>query len=397
MQSPWKAEQFASWQPIARKTATEHLALLNQLPPSFAPFLLKEIYLFDWKFPAERADMLAQLRYLETLPPAEREREMAPLARLKLAPELLAFDTVSKPSEFLEKLSASLWATGQMDSFRTASEQYMAHFRQSYPESAPSAPRLAIVLMGAGVNSTEYPLFRKLRRQGTLFRNVQYSDGLKQISELLERRVGAQTEPYALWRIDGESAAGRAGVASVSFQPLSPMRLALANKFRQAFETRMSPEVLRTMLADTTPETLGLHASTDALLDRFALSLFTEGSGTQIYSTTFVQWASREVLRRAKPLTVVARYAPRVRESSMRDLLSGAHAGLDPAGSLIDADMGAWYTWIGLQRLTGSKESNFVAWFEEHGQTVALGPSFPHAIEEANPIRLADILSRISS
>ncbi len=396
MQREWKAEQFAGWQPVARQTAVEHLALLNSLPPAFAPFLLKEIYSFDWKFPAERDDMLAQLRYLGALTPEEREREMAPFAALKLTPELLAFDAVNKPGEFLEKLSANLWATGQMDSFRKASEEYMAHFRKTHPEPAPATPRLAIVLMGEGVSSTDYPLFRKLRRQGTLFRNVQHGNGYKDISDLLERRAASHPDGYAHWWIDGGTAAAAEKITPVSYQALSPMRLALATKIRQAFEARMSPETLRTILAETTPETLGLHASGDVLLDRFTLSLFTEGSGTQIYSTTFVQWAAREVLRRAKPLTLVARYTPRVRESSMRELLSGTPMGTDAADSLIDADMGAWYTWIGLQRLTGADQSNFLAWFEGHAQAVAVGPAFARAKEEASAVTLADLLTKMA-
>ncbi len=40
------------------------------------------------------------------------------------------------------------------------------------------------------------------------------------------------------------------------------------------------------------------------MLNRFQLSLLTEGSGTQVFATTFVQWAAREALRRAQPLTV---------------------------------------------------------------------------------------------
>ncbi len=128
------------------------------------------------------------------------------------------------------------------------------------------------------------------------------------------------------------------------------------------------------------------------MLERFKVSLFTEGSGTQIYSTTFVQWAAREILRRAKPLTLVARYSPRVREASMNELLSGtAQRETDPAGSLVDADMGAWYTWISLQRLTGADQSAFVAWFEGHEQAVAIGPSFPKGTEESSAVTLTDI------
>ncbi len=53
------------------------------------------------------------------------------------------------------------------------------------------------------------------------------------------------------------------------------------------------------------PEEAGLNAGGDTVLNRFQLSLLTEGSGTQVFSTTFVQWAAREALRRAQPLTML--------------------------------------------------------------------------------------------
>ena len=93
------------------------------------------------------------------------------------------------------------------------------------------------------------------------------------------------------------------------------------------------------------------------MLNRFQLSLLTEGSGTQVFATTFVQWAAREALRRAQPLTLFARFAPRQRENPMNELLSEAQRRpeLDPQGSLVDADMGAYYTWLNQQRLSGRK------------------------------------------
>ena len=79
------------------------------------------------------------------------------------------------------------------------------------------------------------------------------------------------------------------------------------------------------------------------MLNRFQVSVLTEGSGTQFFSPTFVQWAARELLRRAQPLTLLARFAPRQTGRSMNEMLADTQtrAVLDPLGSLIDADMGA--------------------------------------------------------
>jgi hypothetical protein len=51
------------------------------------------------------------------------------------------------------------------------------------------------------------------------------------------------------------------------------------------------PEAFRSMLARIRPEEIGLGPG---VLNRFQLSVLTEGSGTQVFATTFVQWAARE-------------------------------------------------------------------------------------------------------
>ena len=111
----------------------------------------------------------------------------------------------------------------------------------------------------------------------------------------------------------------------VSYQGLDPLRAALL-KTMQAISNRpgMGPEELRTRLAHLTPADLGVAGIGDPVLDRFQLKLFTEGSGTQIFSTTFAQWTAREVLRRAQPYTLVVRFAPRQRQQPMNELLSNA-------------------------------------------------------------------------
>jgi hypothetical protein len=156
------------------------------------------------------------------------------------------------------------------------------------------------------------------------------------------------------------------------------------------------PEKLRTNLAQTTFQSLGITPSGDAPLDHFALTLLTEGSGTQIYSTTFVQWAAREALRRAQPLTIYARFAPRQREKSMDELLGGARSSslqeTDPNGSLIDADMGAYYTWLNQQRLIGADQSRFLVWFENQPQAVVISPAHKRDSIDNSPIELAALV-----
>jgi len=148
-----------------------------------------------------------------------------------------------------------------------------------------------------------------------------------------------------------------------------------------------------------TPADLEVDGASDPVLSRFEMKLFTEGSGTQIYSTTFAQWTARELLRRAQPLTLLVRFAPRQRQRPMNELLSGKQTGaeVDLAGSLVDADMGAYYHWIDQQRLPGADSSAFIAWFEGHGDAVAIGPSIPRGAESHSPIEMSKLLSLVST
>jgi hypothetical protein len=180
----------------------------------------------------------------------------------------------------------------------------------------------------------------------------------------------------------------------VSYQALEPVRNALLTRMQKEIsKPGMGPEELRTHLAQLAPNELGM--SGDAILDRFQVKLLTEGSGTQIFSTTFAQWTAREALRRAEPLTLLVRFAPRQRQRPVNELLAinPGQPELDPKGSLIDADMAAYYHWLNQQRLTGSGKSAFVAWFEGHSQAIAIGPTLPRGVESNTPVDLSALLS----
>lgn len=180
----------------------------------------------------------------------------------------------------------------------------------------------------------------------------------------------------------------------MSYRALDPVRAQIVTNMTKVLESGIGPEALRTKLARMTPDDLGLG---DGVLNRFQLSVLTEGSGTQIYSTTFVQWAARELLRRAQPLTLLARFSPRIKEQSIKDLLTQERQKpqFDPDGSLLDGDMGAYYTWLNQQRLPGADQSRFLVWFEEHGEAVAIAPGLKPGSQSSSAIGLKELVSRI--
>jgi hypothetical protein len=393
-----KPEQFGGYPPLARKLATDHLAALRKLPLSFLPSLLREIIEYDYKFPVERRALDRELDNLAALSAEQWKEWFAAFGAIQLSPALEKLDWVNLPAQFVEQLSAHLWTTHQQDRFRQAATDYGNRLHAAAPPENPAIPRLGIAIVGQGVAASDYPLFRRLRPHGAHYTRVSPAGGLQTLLEFAAARAKSHPVPYAHWYVDGGPPAEHdARLVSVSYAALEPARNILLGKMQRHSESPGNgPENLRTLMAALRPSDLRLDKTiADPVLARFEMRLLTEGSGTQIFSTTFAQWAAREILRRAQPLTLVVRFAPRQRQRPMNELLSVSTAKMefDPEGSLLDADMGAYYNWINQQRLTGADRSSFLAWFENHEQAVAIGPAVPRGTVSHLPTDLNKILS----
>ncbi len=386
------ADSFATYPAEAKALAIAHLDLLRQLPLAFLPLLLRETIVYDWRFPAERAELDDQIAFLSRQDAATLSAMMKPFSDLRLTPELAATDWINVPAEFSERLSAYLWSSHQIDAFRTASVNYVHQLNESKPAKPPSLPRLTIVLAGRDA-SVEHAAFRKLRPLGVRYTNIEPQPATSLV-DFVAARAGANPAPFAHWYIDGaECAAKHAGVTCVSYAGLAPVREALLAKMTKVMAPGGGgPELLRSELQRMRPEDLAFPENANPVLSRFQLSLLTEGSGTQIFSTTFVQWAAREALRRAQPETLLARYAPRRKEAS----IGVPSSAVDPDASLVDAEMGAYYTWINQQRLSGAEQSRFVAWYEAHREAIAIGPNLKAGGEQNAPTRIDQLLAEFS-
>ncbi len=403
MQAALREQDFAKYPPEAKQVAIRHVDLLEQLPVAFAVVFLRQMIDYDWRFPAERAEVDDQLRYLGAMSPATLQATMAGFASLTAASAIVSEHWWTDPIAYTEKLTAQLWARHQMDRFRDAAEQYQRNFRTAVPEAEPVVPRLSIAIIGKGASPEGLKLFEKLRPHGTYFTQVDPAGGVQSLLAALHTRALANPAPYAHWYIDGGTAQAVPSeqIAVVSYDALAPVREALLAKMTTV---RLSgavggPENLRSVLAELRPDQIRAAGTQgDEVLRHFELSLLTEGSGTQIFSTTFVQWAAREALRRAQPVTLLTRYSPRQAQRPMNEMwaaTSGPHK-LDPQGSLIDADMGAYYTWINMTRLSGAESSRFIAWFEDQREAIAVAPGMARGTVSASPCHLDQILGWIA-
>jgi hypothetical protein len=399
-----RAEDFARYPSKGRAFAVANLSVLRKMPLAVLPAMLGQIIDYDWRFPAERRDLAAQFHYLEGLSPAALSDLVAPFSAIHLPATLGDVDWVNQPKVFEAQLSATLWSLHEIDAYRDAAERYRQQVQAALPEQLPAVPRLTIVIVGRGVQQTSLSLFRPLRPHGALFTNVDPESGLQILLDALKARVREHPEEYAHWYIEGgepDPAYGSAeGIAVCSYGLLAPtasQELKLLQQFveRASRQGPVGVEAVTSYLASLTPEDLKLEGGpADAPLRRFEADILTQGAGTQVFSTTFVQWAARECLHRAQPLSLLARFAPRQRQAPMNELLTfnPLKQPVDVEGSLVDADMGAYYTWINQQRLPGADSSRFLAWFESHNVVLAIAPGLPRGTTSNQPADMKKIL-----
>jgi hypothetical protein len=391
------AEHFVAYPPLARQVATRGLDVLRRLPLSFVPLLLGEVIAYDSKFPAERHEVDAQFSFMSGLSLPRLKEVMSRFERLNLARELEEIDWVGRPGEFSERLSAHLWTTSQVADFRAAAVEFLNAVRSAIPPPEPAVARLSIVVIGRDAKESSYQLFRKLRPHGTYFSQVVPANGLRTIMQRAGARAKSHAVPFAHWYIDGGAPASPPpeGMELLVYPQLGAVRDSVVAKLRNMIRAGVGTEARRSALMQLTPEEVGLKGEgQERVLNHFKVAVLSDGSGTQFFSTTFVQWAAREVLRRAQPVTLVARFAPRLTERSMNIALMESQTSpvLDAEGALRDADMGAYYTWLNQMRLTGADDASFLVWFEDRTKALLISPKTARGVESPSSVDLNQLI-----
>jgi hypothetical protein len=188
-----RAESFARYPPQARSFAVANLPVLQRMPLILIAIVLRQAIQYDWCFPREREQLSRQLDLLGRMDDASFDALMAPFSAIQLSAELRGLDWVSEPQQFSEQLTAYLWSQHQIDRYHEAAQGYQQYLQKTLAEKTVATPRWTMVTVGQGTQQTELALFRPLLPHGTLFTNVDPSDGLEVL--LTEIRSRAQLYP----------------------------------------------------------------------------------------------------------------------------------------------------------------------------------------------------------
>lgn len=395
------ASSFAGYSPEAMRFASEHLALLQRLPLVLCPSFLQQMQGVDTLFPSERNLLRWQCDSLAKMPRAQFTQLTTVLASLSTPESLRGMDWVSFPARFVTEFTAYLWSSGQLNTFRKSAAELFAAIP---PSPGEDVSRLVAVILGQGATVDPARVLKKLRARGVTLTSLDFTHAFKDLGALLKAHQAKNADPYGTWYVDGGqahselvSALGEHATV-VSYAGLGPIREHVLQRVQATIATGSSgPEQMRTRLMETSVMEAGARqVTTDPVLQRFYTELFTESSGPQIFSTSFVQWTGRELARRAQPRTMLLRYAPRQHHQDMNAMFAETALKPDPQGSLRDAEMGAYYNWIEMSRITAAGRLTFVAWVEGQSLAVIVARGAPAGVVTASPMTLAQALDNFA-
>jgi hypothetical protein len=391
------AASFASWSPGAHALALQRLALLRAMPLSLLPSYLLQIENYDRLFPIEQQQLAIQLEIMSAKPAL-----MLPFAAIPVPEQAAHMDWLAHPGLFIDAMSRALWQTHQIDAYHRAAEDLFTAMPVRAPAAQAPAP-LLIAVFGRDAAPGTYPLFLKLRDSGTYLHKVDETDVSTHLLGLVQQRALAYPEAYTHWYVDGgepwPQQPGAGSLKCFTFPGLGPLTDAVLQTMKTATQEGWGPELLADRMRELKPASLDSGAVTaDPRMAHLFVSLLTQGSGTQLYSTSFVEAAGVEVIRRAQPSTVMLRFAPRRKPASMNDMLEqrGQSLQLDPEGALVDADMGLYYAWLAMRKLPGGQHASLLALVEGQGQAFLAGPSITHGVDSASPVTIPQALSMLA-
>jgi hypothetical protein len=139
------------------------------------------------------------------------------------------------------------------------------------------------------------------------------------------------------------------------------------------------------------------EVDSDPAVREFVRSLYLSGNGAVIFGNSFVEWASSEALRRARPAFLAARFGVRSKPKPFTgvavfdnpDQVNPLPAVDDLEGSAIDAQMLALYVWLAAARYEEYQRSTVcVCLAESISQAYIVAPPEFEVFKETEPVSL---------
>jgi hypothetical protein len=391
--------------------------LFDRLPVTFSTFFFDQIREWELLFPAEKRYHERFFGLLDRSGPGEADR---------------LFEGV-RDAERMMGVTDAIWPkrtfTLQQVDFLNRSPHY-PEWRKAVSEvfaridpllDAETArhgrPRLVVVLSPAEMPVGPDRLWARISKNGKRVPVEAPDDGADYVPLLLTGKPLAARAPsiadffaasndphsYNTWCVEtGDRLAAmssHSGVVRLSYQRLTEYRARLMKEVQQVVENEQirGPQQLTARLKQMKIRTAEGELGQDAILGEFARAVLLSGNGTLLINNTFVEWASVQGIRRARPAVAIISYGIRNKVKPFTGLLIFADQDTstpiptqaDMLGSYVDLEIFHQYIWQEFMKYAeyrGNTAFLFVA--EGTDEMLAIAPPDFPLLTATKPVRL---------
>jgi hypothetical protein len=347
--------------------------LFDRLPVTFSTFFYEQILDWDLLFPAEKNYYERFFGLLAKFPPADLDRLFAGVRAAER--QMGVTDAIWPKRTFTLQQVDFLNRSPHYPVWRKAVSGVFAEIDPKLDAEAEShgRPRLVLVVSPSEIPAGPDRLWMRIRQHGRLVSLDPPAEGEDYLALLLtgKRRAAAApsiadlytaasgSAPYGAWCVEaGDSLAGlsnREGVVRLSYQRLADYRARLQKQVQQVVEEERvrGPQQLGARLKQMKILPGEGELGSDALLSEFARATLLSGNGTLLINNTFVEWASVQAVRRARPAVTLISYGIRNKVKPFSSLLIYADqeaatpipTQADVLGSYVDLEVFHQYIW----------------------------------------------------
>lgn len=347
--------------------------LFDRLPVTFSTFFYEQILDWELLFPAEKSYYERFFGLLAKLPPIELD---GLFAGVRTAEREMGVNEANWPKRtFTLQQVDFLNRSPHYAVWRKAVSAVFAEIdpRLDAEASRHGHPRVVVVLSPAEIAAGPDRLWQRIRSHGhqvsldppedsadylpLLLTGKPRAAGAPSIMDLCAAADGAN--PYAAWCVEvGESLASlsrHSGVVRLSYQRLADYRARLQKQVQQVVEEGhvRGPQQLGARLKQMKIRPDEGEMGNDAVLAEFARAILLSGNGTLLINNTFVEWASVQAVRRARPALTVISYGIRNKVKPFSSMLIYADqetttpipTQADVLGSYVDLEVFHQYIW----------------------------------------------------
>jgi len=413
--------------------------LLKRVPLTFLPFINQELRDWDYLFPYERQSVQGLLVYLSGLNDdqcAALFREVFELEE-KMGVRRWQFSTGEQTIQNASLLARSPYYQDWRRAVQKVFDAAQQHAQRASDATGGSGNQLILLVIPQRLPLDPTRVWQRWQGIG---RPLKFDPALPgeahSISEdllggapsaagkpsggLLEVALGrANGSPADTWILDAgtnlidgvlrsePSRATETPAMLLGYERLKPFRESFSHEMNSMRKDLADADSVYARLrqVDVTPW-CPPEVVAQPVIREFLRSLFLSGNGALLFGNSFVEWAASEAFRRARPRFLVANFGIRSRPKPFTgvvvfenpDQLNPLPSVEDPAGSALDAQMLALYTWLAASRYREyQSHTACVCLAESLSQAYVIGPEELALGRETEPIPLARLGAALRS